>query len=100
MEDLYMTLTEALAAWVGTVTGAKVAAADFRVPRHEGQLSLGAFVRGGAEEAAARLAGALCPQVRAVQERNVQENIKFLRRRINIYQSLLARYRKEHGDAD
>ena len=65
-----MTLTEALAAWVGTVTGAKVAAADFRVPRHEGQLSLGAFVRGGAEEAAERLAGALCPQVRAVQERN------------------------------
>ena len=70
MEDLYMTLTEALAVWVGTVTGAKVVAADFRVPRHEGQLSLGAFVRGGAEEAAERLAGALCPQVRAVQERN------------------------------
>ena len=39
-------------------------------------------------------------QLRAVQERNVQENIKFFRRRIRIYQSLLARYRKEHGDAD
>ena len=39
MEDLYKTLTEALAAWVKAVTGADVKAAEFRVPRSEGQLS-------------------------------------------------------------
>ena len=61
MEDLYMTLTEALAAWVGTVTGAKVAAADFRVPRHEGQLSLGAFVRAEFPEAAEKPAPEVAP---------------------------------------
>lgn len=70
MEDLYMTLTEALAAWVKAVTGAEVTAADFRVPRREGQLSLGTFVQDGAEEAAEKLAGALCPQVRAVRAKN------------------------------
>ncbi len=70
MEDLYASLTEALAAWVEAVTGAEVRAADFRTPRHEGQLSLGTFVRGGAEEAAEKLTGALCPQVRAVREKN------------------------------
>ena len=70
MEDLYMTLTEALAAWVEAVTGAEVGAADFRVPRREGQLSLGTFVQDGAEEAAEKLAGALCPQVREVRAKN------------------------------
>ena len=72
MEDLFSSLTEELAAWVRTVTGAPVAGSDFRLPREEGQLSLGAFVRGGAEEAVGQLAGALpaCPSVRAVKEKN------------------------------
>jgi hypothetical protein len=72
MEDLYASLTEALAAWVRAVTGAPVGAGDFRRPRKEGQLSLGAFVPGGAAEAAQRLNGALdaCPRVRAVEEKN------------------------------
>ena len=52
MEDLYKTLTEALAAWVKAVTGADVKAAEFRVPRSEGQLSVGTFVQGGAQAAA------------------------------------------------
>ena len=69
MEDLYETLTRALAAWVEAVTGAEVKAADFRLPR-EGQLSVDTFVRGGAQEAAEKLAGALCPQVRAVRAKN------------------------------
>lgn len=70
MEDLYGPLTEALAAWVEARTGAPVAPEAFRLPREEGQLSLGTFVRGGAAEAAARLNKALCPQVREVRERN------------------------------
>ncbi len=43
MEDLYKTLTEALAVWVKAVTGADVKAAEFRVPRSEGQLSVDTF---------------------------------------------------------
>ena len=70
MEDLYCTLTEALAAWVSEVTGTAILPGDFRLPRDEGQLSLGTFVPGGAEEAAERLNGALCPEVRAVRAKN------------------------------
>ena len=75
MEDLFESLVEALAVWVRTVTGADVNAAEFRVPRgaglsSPGQLSLNAFVRGGAQEAACKLNEALCPQVRQVRERN------------------------------
>ena len=70
MEDLYKTLTEALAAWVKAVTGADVKAAEFRVPRSEGQLSVGTFVQGGAQEAADKLNASLCPQVRAVRAKN------------------------------
>ena len=75
MEDLYAALTEALAVWVQDLTGASVAPEDFRQPRAAGrlslgQLSLGSFATGGAEEAAHRLSAALCPQVRAVRERN------------------------------
>ncbi len=55
MEDLYKTLTEALAAWVTAVTGANVKAAEFRLPRSEGQLSVDTFVRGDAEAAAQKL---------------------------------------------
>lgn len=40
------------------------------------------------------------PELRAVQESNRQENIKYINRRINIYKRLLDKYRKEHGDAD
>ena len=69
MEDLHMTLTEALAAWVEAVTGAEVKAADFRLPR-EGQLSVGTFVRGGAEAAAQKLDAAPCPQVQEVRAKN------------------------------
>ena len=71
-KDLFVALTEALAAWVEAVTGAPVGPGDFRLPRSEGQLSLGAFVTGGAEEAAKKLTDALpaCPQVREVRERN------------------------------
>ena len=65
-----MTLTETLAAWVKAVTEAEVKAADFRLPREEGQLSLGTFVRDGATEAAQKLNEALCLQVREVRERN------------------------------
>ena len=72
MEDLYSTLTEALAAWVTAVTGTAVQGSDFRLPREEGQLSLAVFVTGGATEAARQLAEDLpaCPQVREVRERN------------------------------
>ena len=72
MEDLYATLTQTLARWVQAVTGAPVEAEDFRLPRDAGQLSLGVFVRGGAEEAANKLREALaaCPEVRDVQARN------------------------------
>lgn len=72
MEDMYTSLTEALAAWVRAVTGATVGAGDFRLPRDEGQLSLGVFVTGGAAAAARKLSEALpaCPQVREVRERN------------------------------
>lgn len=72
MEDLYSALTEGLAAWVTAATGTTVRGSDFRLPRDEGQLSLGVFVQGGAAEAARRLNGALpaCPPVRAVRERN------------------------------
>ena len=69
MEDLYKTLTEALAAWVTAVTGAEVKAADFRLPR-EGQLSVDTFVRGDAEAAAQKLNASLCPQVREVRAKN------------------------------
>ena len=69
MEDLYKTLTEALAAWVTAVTGAEVKAADFCLPR-EGQLSVDTFVRGDAEAAAQKLNVAPCPQVRAVRAKN------------------------------
>ena len=69
MKDLYMTLTEALAAWVKAVTGAEVKTADFRLPR-EGQLSVGTFARGGAEAAAQKLNAAPCPQVREVRAKN------------------------------
>ncbi len=70
MEDLFSSLTEALAAYVSAVTGMAVGAADFRLPREEGQLSLGVFVRGDAGEAARKLTDHLsaCPQVRAVRE--------------------------------
>ena len=70
MEDLYKTLTEALAVWVTAVTGAHVKAAEFRVPRSEGQLSVGTFVQGGAQEAADKLNVSLCPQVREVRAKN------------------------------
>ena len=72
MEDMYTSLTEALAAWVRAVTGATVGAGDFRLPRDEGQLSLGVFVTGDAAAAARKLSEALpaCPQVREVRERN------------------------------
>ena len=72
MEDLFASLTEALAAWVSAVTGTAVGPEAFRLPRAEGQLSLGAFVTGGAEAAVRQLTDALdrCPQVRAVRERN------------------------------
>ena len=72
MEDLYATLTEDLAAWIKAVTGVPVQPSDFRVPRTEGQLSLGTFVRDDAAATAQRLTDALpaCPQVRAVQAKN------------------------------
>ncbi len=70
MEDLYETLTRAMAAWVEAGTGAIVAPEDFRLPRGEGQLSLGTFVRGGAGEAARQLNASLCPQVREVRAKN------------------------------
>ena len=70
MEDLYKTLTEALAVWVTAVTGAHVKAAEFRVPRSEGQLSVGTFVQGGAQEVADKLNASLCPQVREVRAKN------------------------------
>ena len=72
MEDMYSALTEALAAWVSAAAGTAVQASDFRLPRDEGQLSLGAFVQGGAKEAAAKLTEDLlaCPQVREVREKN------------------------------
>lgn len=72
MEDLFSALTEGLAAWVSAATGTAVAGSDFRLPRNEGQLSLGAFVQGGAQEAARKLTDALpaCPQVREVREKN------------------------------
>ncbi len=77
MEDLFVTLTGALAAWVETVTGTPVKRSDFRLPRVAGrsslgQLSLGVFVSGNAGEAAHKLMEALpaCPQVRAVEEKN------------------------------
>ena len=68
MEDLFASLTERLAAWVTAVTGAAVAPEDFRLPRREGQLSLGAFVQGDALGAARALTQALsrCPDVEAV----------------------------------
>ncbi len=72
MEDLFASLTGALAAWVSAVTGTSVRAGDFRLPRAEGQLSLGVFVTGDAGAAARKLTDALdlCPQVREVRERN------------------------------
>ena len=72
MEDLFASLTGALAAWVSAVTGTAVRAEDFRLPREEGQLSLAAFVTGDAGAAARKLTDALdrCPQVREVREKN------------------------------
>ena len=72
MEDLFSSLTLALSAWVESVTGATVSARDFRLPRDEGQLSLGTFVQGDAPEAARQLIQALpgCQQVRTVREKN------------------------------
>ena len=72
MEDLYSSLTTDLAAWVSAATGTPVTGADFRLPREEGQLSLGAFVQGDAGAAAEKLREALpaCPQVREVREKN------------------------------
>ena len=72
MEDLYRTLSEALAAWVSDVTGTAVRADAFRVPRAQGQLSLGTFVRGDAADASRRLTEHLpaCPSVRAVRAQN------------------------------
>ena len=72
MEDLFSSLTGRLAAWVKAVTGAAVQPEDFRLPREEGQLSLGIFARGGAVEAAEKLRSALpaCPQVRTVREKS------------------------------
>ncbi len=70
MEDLFSSLTETLAAWVSEIMGTAVQADAFRVPRTEGQLSLGVFVQSGAEVAARRLNEALCPQVRQVREKN------------------------------
>ena len=72
MEDLYSSLTMTLAAWVSAATGAPVTGADFRLPREEGQLSLGVFVQGDAEAAAQKLMDGLsaCPAVREVREKN------------------------------
>lgn len=72
MEDLYGSLTAALAAWVEAATGTAVAPGDFRLPRNEGQLSLGVFVNGDAGAARRQLAASLvdCPQIRAVEEKN------------------------------
>ena len=72
MEDLFASLTEELAAWVRTVTGTSVRADDFRLPRDQGQLSLGLFVTDGGLEAARKLTDALpaCHQVREVREKN------------------------------
>lgn len=67
-----MDLTGALAAWAQAVTGVPVTGEDFRLPRNEGQLSLGVFVTGDAQAAARQLRENLsaCPQVRAVEEKN------------------------------
>jgi len=72
MEDLFSSLTLALSSWVESATGAAVSARDFRLPRDEGQLSLGTFVQGDAPEAARQLIRALpgCQQVRTVREKN------------------------------
>lgn len=40
------------------------------------------------------------PELRALQERNVKENIKYINRRINIYQGLLDKYREEEQNAE
>ena len=72
MEDLFSSLTLALSTWVESVTGAAVSARDFRLPRAQGQLSLGVFATVGGAEAAQKLTEALpaCPQVREVREKN------------------------------
>ena len=77
MEDLFSSLTEALAAWVSDATGTAVQAGDFRLPQAVGrlslgQLSLGVFVQGDAGAAGQKLMEALpaCPQVREVREKN------------------------------
>ena len=70
MEDVYKKLTEALAAWVEARTGTPVSPEAFRLPREEGQLSVGTFIQGGAQEAADKLNASLCPQVRAVRAKN------------------------------
>ena len=72
MEDLFASLTGELAVWTAAVTGTAVDPSAFRLPREEGQLSLGAFVRDGGVNAARKLNEALprCPQVRAVKEKN------------------------------
>jgi len=72
MEDLYSSLTTDLAAYVSAATGTAVKPGDFRLPREEGQLSLGVFVRGDAGTVAEKLRETLpaCPQVRDVREKN------------------------------
>ena len=72
MEDMFSSLTGELAAWVSAATGTVVQAEDFRLPRNEGQLSLGVFATVGGTEAAKKLTDALsaCPQVREVREKN------------------------------
>ena len=70
MEDVYKKLTEALAAWVEARTGTPVSPEAFRLPREEGQLSVGTFIQGGAQAAADKLNASLCPQVREVRAKN------------------------------
>ena len=72
MEDLYSSLTTDLAAWVSDATGTPITGADFRLPREEGQLSLGVFVQSDAGAAAEKLRETLpaCPSVREVREKN------------------------------
>ena len=77
MEDLFLSLTKELAAYVSAATGTPVAQSDFRLPRGAGrlslgQLSLGVFVRGDARSAARKLMDDLsaCSSVQAVREKN------------------------------
>lgn len=40
------------------------------------------------------------PELRALQEKNVKANIKYINRRIGAYKRLLEKYRREHGTVD